>query len=220
MRISAGLTLAASTAACLALFTGCSGTGSTTDTTPSNDAPSTAPVSSEPTGSTPMSSQAPSSGASQGATETRDVFENPPAKSWNDALEAARKLFPGDPIEIELEPRDRGGLEYKIELVTDAAQFEVQFDAESLEKLASDEDQIGDSVAKARLKLIDTNDIVALEDAAKTARGKQEGTITSWKLEGKEDGSVKYEFDILPKGSSDDIEVSINAKDGSLIPGS
>ncbi|MDO5745436.1 MAG: PepSY domain-containing protein [Micrococcaceae bacterium] len=217
MRISAGLTLAASTAACLALITGCSGSGPTTDATPSNDASSTAPMSSEATGSAPTSSQAPSSGTSEGTAETRDVIENPPAKSWNDALEAARKIFPGDPIEIELEPRDRGGLEYKIELVTDAAQFEVQFDAESLEKLSSDEDQVGDDVAENRLKLIDTENIVALEDAAKTARGQQEGTITSWKLEGKDDGTVKYEFDILPRGSSDDVEVSINAKDGSVI---
>ena len=210
MRISAGLTIAASIAACLALLTGCSGTSSTTDATGSNTA----------SGAAPMSSLAPSAGASQGTAEIRDVIENPPAKSWNDALEAARKIFPGDPTEIELRTRGGGGLEYRIGLVTDAAQFEVQFDAESLEKLSSNEDQVGDDVAENRLKLIDTENIAALEDAAKTARGQQEGTITSWKLEGKDDGTVNYVFDILPQGSSADVEVSINAKDGSLIAGS
>ena len=50
-----------------------------------------------------------------------------------------------------------------------------------------------------------------------TARNEQDGAITSWKIEGKDDGSVQYEFDILPDGASDDIEVQVDAKDGSVI---
>lgn len=47
-----------------------------------------------------------------------------------------------------------------------------------------------------------------------------DGTITTWKAEGKDTGKVIYEFDILSKGSAanaDDTEVQVDAVDGSIV---
>jgi uncharacterized membrane protein YkoI len=41
--------------------------------------------------------------------------------------------------------------------------------------------------------------------------------ITAWKVEGKDSDLVQYEFDILPPGADEDVEVAINANDGSVI---
>lgn len=203
MRIFDGLALSAS--ACLAMVSG----GSDAD----------------PTGEPTVSSEVPaSSAASPTATPTptsndmrRDLVDNPPGKSWQDALEAARGEFTGDPSKIELETNDRGTIEYKIELKSADTEYTVEYDAETLEKLSEEKESLGDEAAEELKETFDPDSLIGLKDAVATARGEQAGTITSWKIEGQDDGRAKYEFDILPEGSTQDIEVEIDAKDGTVI---
>lgn len=63
---------------------------------------------------------------------------------------------------------------------------------------------------------VDLSKVISLDDAAKKARGEQDGTVTAWKIEAKSD-KAQYEFDIRPQGASEDKEVQINAMDGSVI---
>lgn len=150
-------------------------------------------------------------------TSSDDVVANPPEKSWKDALDAAKDEFDGDVTKIELEQRDSGGLEYKIELMSSDTKFSIQFDADSLEVLSTDEDDLGDEAEEKRSKIFDPADMIDLEDAAETARGEADGIIEEWKIEGKDDGRVQYEFDIARDGESGDTEVQVDAKTGELL---
>ncbi len=142
---------------------------------------------------------------------------NPPAKGWQDALKAAQEEFDGQVSKIELERRENGGLEYKIELLSAADKFAVQYDANTLSKLSEKRDDLGDDATKKRAKIFDPDSLIDVQQAADAARKQQDGSIREWKMEGKDSGLVKYEFDIQPAGASDDVEVEINADDGSVI---
>lgn len=118
---------------------------------------------------------------------------------------------------IELERQENGGMEYKVELLSADTEYEVQYDAESLAKLSDERDDLGDEAAKKRTKIFDPDSVIDLDQAAGAARKQRDGSIREWKIEGKDTGLVQYEFDIRPSGASDDTEVQINAKDGSVI---
>lgn len=138
-----------------------------------------------------------------------DIVANPPEKSWEDALDAARQKFDGEPTKIELEKREDGGYEYKISLFKDGTESSVQYDADTLDELDAETDS-EDSAAT-----IDLSKIISLEDAADKARSEQDGPITEWKIEAKDD-YTQYEFDIRRADDSDDEEVQIDAIDGSV----
>lgn len=144
-------------------------------------------------------------------------MENPPAKTWQDALDAARERFSGGVTKIELEPRGGGGLEYKVELISNDTKYAVQYDAETLEKVSDESEKLGSDAAQKQKKTFDPTAMIGLDEAATTARQQQDGSITEWKLEGKDSGRVQFEFDILPIGASDDVEVQIDARDGSVV---
>ena len=118
---------------------------------------------------------------------------------------------------IELEGQEGGGLEYKIELVSKKGEYSVQYDAESLKKISDKRDDLGDDAAEDRRKSFDPDSVIDLDKAARAARKQQDGTISKWKIEGKDTGRVQYEFDIRPSGASEDVEVQIDAKDGSVV---
>lgn len=150
-------------------------------------------------------------------TSPDDVVANPPEKTWKDALDAAKAEFDGDVTKIELEQRRSGGLEYKIELISSDTEFSIQFDADTLEVLSTDEDDLDDDADEERSKVFDPADMINLEEAAETARGEVDGVIEEWKIEGKDDGRVQYEFDIARDGESGDTEVQVDAKTGELL---
>lgn len=108
-------------------------------------------------------------------------------------------------------------MEYKVELLSADTKYAVQFDANTLEKVSDKKDDLGDDAVEKRKKTFDPDSVIDLEKAAKAAQDQQAGTITKWKLEGKDTGLVQYEFDIRADGASKSIEVQIDAKDGSLI---
>ncbi len=190
---------------------GCGGSGSTSDSPQQTDVPQQSASGESGTAGPTTESTSPS------AEGKRDVVDDPPDKGWSDALAAARKEFTGDVSKIELEPRDSGGLEYKIELMSRDTKYAVQYDADTLEKLSEKKDDLGSDAAKKRKETFDPDDMIGLDEAVGTARDQQAGTVTSWKLEGKDTGRVQYEFDILPDGASDDVEVQIDATDGGVI---
>lgn len=150
------------------------------------------------------------------ASNSKDIVDNAPKKRWNDALDKARDEFDGDVSKIELEPHDDGGLEYKIELMSKDTKFAVQYDADDLSTRSTKRDDLGDDAAKKRRKTFSTDDLISLDEAAKKARDEQSGTITKWKVEGSDDGAPHYEFDILPDGASEDVEIKVDATDGSI----
>lgn len=203
-------------AATLGLVTACSGSdsGSATSTQPPASSSSVASSTSQ---GAPSSSASSSSAPSSADAAGSDVVSNPPAKSWNDALTAARKEFSGDVAKIELETKEGGGMEYKIELLSATTKYSVQYDASDLKKVSDKRDDLGDDAAEKRKKTFKTADLIDLEKAAGTARKQQDGSITKWKVEGKDSGLVQYEFDIRPAGASDDKEIQVNAKDGSIV---
>lgn len=171
--------------------------------------------------SSSSSSSLPSSSSATDDASTNakdgDVVANPPSKSWKDAVKAAKNEFVGDVAKIELEHQDNGGMEYKVELLSQDTKYAVQYDADTLAKLSDKRDGLGDDAAEKRKKPFDPNSLIDLGKAADAARKQQDGTIREWKIEGKDTGRVRYGFDIRPAGASQDAEVEINARDGSLV---
>ena len=147
---------------------------------------------------------------------TRDIVADPPTKTAHDALAAAQKLFDGKPSKIELEWRHNTSLEYKVELVSAQETYEVKFDAETLEVLKEELETL-DADDNDLDEVFTPGDVVDLDVAAGAASKAQEGTIREWKLEGKDDGRVLYEFDIVPPGVRDDIEVKVDAFTGDVV---
>lgn len=195
----------------LGLLTACSGPGSDSGSSDPPSSPET--TTSQPDGS----SSEPGDSSSESDADDADVVANPPSKSVQDALAAARDEFSGDVSKIELESQEDGGLEYKVELMSSDAKYAVQYDADTLEKLSDEKDDLGNEAEEKRKKTFDLDSVIDLEKAAEAARDQQDGTITKWKIEGKDTGLVQYEFDIRTDGASDDTEVQINAMDGSVV---
>lgn len=146
-----------------------------------------------------------------------DVVSSAPSKSWEDAVEAARKDFDGTVNKIELETQEGGGLEYKVEQLSTTTKHAVQYDANTLEKLDEKSEDLGDDAVKKQSETFDPADLIGLDEAAKTARGEVDGVISKWKIEGKDSGKVIYEFDIRPQGAAEDQEVQVDAQDGSIV---
>lgn len=147
----------------------------------------------------------------------RDVVEQAPDATAAEALAAAQKLFAGEPTKIALDHRFDGSLEYDIELVSSTEKFEVELGADTLEVLSEEREPIdpGDDDLQ---EVFDLGAVVDLSKAAATARQAQPGVINEWNLEGDSDGRVVYEFDIVPDGATDDVEVAVNALTNELLP--
>ncbi len=97
------------------------------------------------------------------------------------------------------------------------SEYSVQYDAESLDKISDKRENLGDEAAEDLKKAFDPEPAIGLEKAAKAARQQQDGVIGKWKIERKDTGRVQYEFDIRPSGASEDVEIQIDAKDGSVV---
>lgn len=162
-------------------------------------------------------STTPSPTDSSSSAKDSDIVANPPAKTWQDALKAAKQEFSGDVAKIELERQASGGLEYKVELISKDTEYAVQYDADSLNKLSDKRDDLDDDDAEDRKETFDPDSVIDLDKAADAARQQQDGAIREWKIEGKDTGRVQYEFDIRPSGASNDTEVQIDAMDGSVV---
>lgn len=196
-------------AASLSLVVSCSGGDA--------DTAADSPTSSASETSSPSSSESSSSSSSGQAT---DVVASPPSKSWQDALEVAREDFDGKVDEIELERSEGGGLDYRVEQLSATTKHAVQLDVDSLDQVSVDTDGLGDDAAKKQAQTFETDGLIGLEEAARTARGEVDGTITKRKVEGKDTGTVIYELDVLPKGPAQgdqDREVQVDAEDGSIV---
>ena len=203
------------TSACGASSEGGSGTSA-----PGGQAPATSAAASPSSAATSGSSASgsPTAASSPSSADGRDVVADPPAKSWKDAWERARRAFPeGKVSKIELEPAEGGGLEYKVELISADTTFAAQYDADTLAERSAKKDSLGDDASKKQAKTFDPGQMIALDDAAEKARSATSGTITKWKIEGKDDGRVQYEFDVRPAGASEDTEVQIDARNGSVL---
>lgn len=152
--------------------------------------------------------------AAPAVTDRDDIVAHPPARSWQEALAAARATFDGEVVKIELEPED-GMLEYTVELYSATQRFTADYDANTLaERSSKIKDLDGDT---DRTRIFSMDDVIPPEDAAAIARDQQDGAIVEWKIEGKDHGRVRYEFDILPPGAHDDVEVTIDAITGDII---
>ncbi len=113
MRFRALPALAA--AATRSLVAGCSESASAPpDASPAATSAPAAPA--EPPASASSDTSASAEPSPSSSANGDDVVANPPKKTWKDALKAAKKEFPGDVSEIELESEEGSGLEWKIEL--------------------------------------------------------------------------------------------------------
>lgn len=156
-------------------------------------------------------------GDTTGAQVARDVVEQAPASSAAEALAAAQQAFTGEPTSIALDQRHDGTLEYDIGLVSSTEKYEVELDADTLAVLSEEREPLdpGDDDLQ---EVFDLTKVVDVTKAAVTARAAQTGVINEWSLEGDSDGSVVYDFDIVPKGATDDVEVRVNALTNELLP--
>lgn len=203
------------------VLAGCS---SDSDDSPASTEPPMDQSTAPPADDTPTTDDAPDDTSTDSTSDlpsdegsSDDIVASPPEKSWQDALDAARAEFDGGVTKIELERQDRGGMEYKIELISSDTKFKIQFDADTLEVLSQKKDDLGDDAQEKQARIFDPADAIDLEEAAETARGEIDGIIEEWKLEGEDDGRVQYEFDIVPDGETDDIEVEIDAISGRVL---
>lgn len=217
--------LASPVLAAALLVAGCS---SDSESTPSSEPATTvsAPTpSTEPTdaSSTTNSSDEPASETTAGddgtsATDSSgDIVANPPKKTWLEAVDAAKAEFDGGLIEIELERHGSDRFEYKVVLVSDDTEFQIELDGDTLEIRSTDTDDLGDDAAEKRGRIFAPDEVIDLEEAAATARSEIDGAIDEWELEGKDDGRIEYEFEIIPTGGTDDVEVEIDARTGEVL---
>lgn len=105
-------------------------------------------------------------------------------------------------------------------LVSSDIKYIVEFDANTREKFYEREVSLGDEATQVRENTFTLKFVINVTEAAEVARKRQDGTTTEWELEGKHVGLVRYEFDILPAGVSDDIEIKIDAIDATFISSS
>lgn len=203
------------------IFTGCSSDGDDdkdeTPTTISGTTVDDTSTSTDESDDETTSSEMPESTdrTTEGADD--DIVANPPAKTWQEALDAARDRFDGGVTKIELEQRRAGSLEYKIELISETTEFTIRFDADTLEELSTEEEDLDDDADEERRKVFEPSEMISLEEAASIARDALDGVIEEWKLEGDDDGRVEYEFDIVPPGETGDREVELDARTGEVL---
>src|SRR5699024_384888 len=188
-----------------------------TDTNPTPDPEGTEGQSDDTTDDRVEEPGTTTDGGGTGGGATGDLIENPPEKTWQDALEAAEAQFDGDVTKIELEEEDSGRREYKIELISSDQKFSIKFDADTLDELRSKTDDLGSEADEKRARVFDVDEIIDLDAAAQSDRDEVDGVIEEWKVEGKSNGSIEFEFDIVPPGATDDIEVEIDARTGDVL---
>lgn len=190
------------------------------DVTAPDPAQSVADGTSDATG-TEQAANASVGGDASGTLAARDVVEQAPAATAAEALAAAQRLFDGKPTQIALDHRIDGTLEYNIELVSDTEQYQVGLGADTLAVLSEEREPI-DPGGDDQQEGFDLATVVDPNEAAATARQSLPGVIHEWSLEGDSDGSVVYEFDMVPDGvpagTEDDVEVRVNALTNELLP--
>lgn len=71
-----------------------------------------------PAADTPSTTSPDETTEASGDGDERDVIDDPPSKTWQDALDAANEEFSGDVNKIGLEESEDDGLEYKVELLS------------------------------------------------------------------------------------------------------
>ena len=156
------------------------------------------------------------------ADDNRDIVTDPPERSWEDALAAAQEAFPdSQPIMIQLERKDDGKLQYKIDLVSETEKYEVDMDADTLAKTSEDREELGLDADSERQRRFDPAGLQTnLERATEIARGEQAGVVNKWKIEGNSDDNkppVHYEFEIDREGGLGDNTVKVDAATGEVI---
>lgn len=154
---------------------------------------------------------------SDAAVSPDDIVAHPPKKTWLEAVAAAKAEFDGELIEVELERHGPDRFEYTVVLVSDDTEFEIELDGDTLEIRSTDTDDLGDDAAEMRTRIFDPDEVIGLEEAAAIARTEVDGAIDEWELEGKDDGRIEYEFEIIPTGKTDDVEVEIDARTGEVL---
>ena len=136
--------------------------------------------------------------------------------SWQDALKKAQDRFSGDVAKVELEKREGGGYEYKIELRSDTQKYAVQVDAESGKIVSEKTDDESDGDTERQEKSVDLDEVVDLDKAMDAAQQARSGAVTAWKIEGTS-GGPQYEFDITdPQNTREDHEVQVDARSGKV----
>ncbi|MGK4219120.1 PepSY domain-containing protein [Kocuria marina] len=209
------------------LLSGCGANQPSAQKTPADEAStSSAPsqntdaTATSDTSSTPDATSTSDTTGSPDATSTSgpmDLSQHDFPVTWEDALHKAQDRFNGDVSKIELESRDGGGYEYKVELMSDAEKYAVQIDADSGEIVSEKTDSLDDGAAERQEKTFSLDGLVSLDDAMNTATEAQDGPVNKWKVEGKESGP-RYEFDITdPQGSGEDHEVQVDARSGKVV---
>lgn len=209
-----------------AALVGCSGdstddnspeTGETR-TTPGNDESMTSPEGSTSDGeSSPQESSSDSGGGDETDVNKVDLANQKFDLTWKDALDKAKDNFDGDVSKIELEVEGKV-YAYKIELLSDTEKYEYEIDANTGDVLEQETDDLDKDEVKSERKnhSIDLDKVISVEDAMKTALGEQDGRVKEWKIEGKTAGP-RYEFDIEKSGSTDDVEIKVDAISGDII---
>lgn len=184
------------------------------------------------TPTTPADPAATAAGEASEAAETaaaddprddgRDIVAEPPAKSWEEALAAATEAFPNSqPIMIQLERKDDGKLQYEIDLVSETEKYEVDMDADTLDKTEEDKEGLGADADSERNRRFNPDELQTnLERAVEVARGEQAGSINKWKIEGNNDENkpkVHYEFEMDRDNAPGDETIKVDAATGELI---
>ena len=109
-----------------------------------------------------------------------------------------------DSLDLEMK---RGAAVYDIELVDSAQEYEIRVDAVSGEIVGRKSEQKANLPAKSA---------ISLTQAVETAEGQGKGKVVEADLDGRRDGSVVYEIEVINSdGSRYDIDVS--AADGTVL---
>lgn len=160
-------------------------------------------------------------GGDDAADDGRDIITDPPAKSWQEALAAAKEGLPdGQPIMIQLERKDDGKLEYEIDLVSETEKYEVDMDADTLAKSEEDKEGLGGDADSERNRRFNPEELISVEQAAEKPRAEQPGSVNKWKMEGNSDPNkpkVHYEFEIDRDNAPGDETFRVDARTGELI---
>ncbi|MGK7378585.1 PepSY domain-containing protein [Planococcus sp. 1R117A] len=164
------------------------------------------------TDSNPAGNTETNSNNSNVQSSNQQASQQAPKLTFEEASAKALEIANGTITDIELE-RESNRSVYEVDVAHEGFEYDLKFDAntgEVLEQKREREDNDDDDSDD----IVSTEGLISSEEATAAALAVANGKVKDMKLDN-DDGVVQYEFEI--ENGSTEHEVTVNAKDGSII---
>lgn len=112
----------------------------------------------------------------------------------------------GDVHTVTIDHDRRNGWEWEIEIRNGSEEHDIELSAITGEIIEHERDQDDDGEPA-----VDITSPMPYGEAIELALGAQDGRVSGWTLDS-DDGRIQYEVDIVPAGSNDDVDVSVDVE--------